>query len=144
MVLRKGITRGMLLLASLLALTGCPGSGDRLRPDETTSVRRTANNEVCFAVHHAGDYQPVFISINPRNIPPPKHKYTLIPPLKVKDAQLCIPPSFYTFASDGQFIVKYILKSRTQSPPTRSVVVGVDVSKGEISVFPLANSEITR
>jgi hypothetical protein len=62
---KKGITRGMLLLASLLALTGCPGSGDRLRPDETTSVRRTANNEVCFAVHNAQDYQPVFISINP-------------------------------------------------------------------------------
>lgn len=144
MVLRREMARGVLLLASLLALTGCPGSGDRLRPDETTSVRHTANNEVCFAVHNAGDYQPVFISINPRNIPPPKQKYTLMPPLNVKDAQLCIPPSFYTFAGDGQFIVKYILKSRTQSQPTRSVVVGVEVSNGEIHEFPLANNEITR
>lgn len=144
MVLRRGITRGMLLLASLLALTGCPGAGDRLRPDETTSVKRTATNEVCFAVHNAQDYQPVFISINPRAIPPSKQKYILRPPLTVKDAQLCIPSSFYTFASDGQFIVKYILKSRTQSVPTRSVVVGVEVSKGEIYAFPLANNEITR
>jgi hypothetical protein len=75
-----------------------------------------------------------------------RHRNKIYPDaaLKVKDAQLCIPSSFYTFASDGQFIVKYILKSRTQSPPTRSVVVGVDVSKGEIYVFPLANNEITR
>lgn len=144
MVLKRGMTRGMLILASLLALTGCPGSGDRLRPDEMTSVRHTANNEVCFAVHNAGDYQPVFISINPRNVPPPKQKFTLMPPLTVKDAQLCIPPSFYTFTSDGQFIVKYILKSRSQNHPVRSVVVGVEVSKGEIHEFPLANNEITR
>ncbi|MCL5500721.1 hypothetical protein M5Y49_18800 [Escherichia coli] len=144
MVLRRGITRGILLLASLVALTGCPGSGDRLRADETTSVRRTANNDVCFAVHNAQDYQPVFISINPRAIPPPKQKYTLMPPLTVKDAQLCIPPSFYTFTGNGQFIVKYILKSRTQSLPARSVVVGVEALKGEIYAFPLANNEITR
>jgi hypothetical protein len=86
----------------------------------------------------------LFLSLLIRAIPPSKQKYILMPPLTVKDAQLCIPSSFYTFASDGQFIVKYILKSRTQSVPTRSVVVGVDVSKGEIYVFPLANNEITR
>jgi hypothetical protein len=124
----------MLLLASLLALTGCPGSGDRLRPDETTSVRRTANNEVCFAVHNAQDYQPVFISINPRAIPPSKQNISCPP--QVKDAQLCIPSSFYTFASDGQFIVKYILNREPKACQHAASWSGWKFQKGKYMPSP--------
>ncbi|MBF7978979.1 MULTISPECIES: hypothetical protein [Rahnella] len=40
---------GLLLLLSLPVLTGCPGPGDRMRPDETAQVSQQ-DESVCFNV----------------------------------------------------------------------------------------------
>lgn len=52
----------LLLVVSLPALTGCPGSGDRLCPDETARVY-TVGNSICFSVESPGDYQVADIGI---------------------------------------------------------------------------------
>lgn len=134
-------TRLLLVVAGLIALTGCPGQGDRLKADETTTVLKEGDN-VCFVVPNARDFQPSYIVINPRETPVQERKYTFLPQLKVRDEKLCIPPSFYSFSMNGQFVVNYILKSRTQDDSPRSVVVGVEFKQGRVENFPLANNEI--
>ncbi len=133
----------LLIVAGSIALTGCPGQGDRLKADETTSVMKEGDN-VCFVVPDARDFQPSFIAINPRETPVQERKYTFLPQLKVRDEKLCIPPSFYSFSMNGQFVVNYILKSRTQDDSPRSVVIGIEFRQGSVVNFPLATNEIAR
>lgn len=132
-----------LLLSSLFALTGCPGSGDRLKADETTTVNRVGS-DICFLVPDAKDYQPTLIAINPRGIPPQKLSVTDMPDLTVQNGKLCIPSSFYPFPDKGQFIVQYILESRSDSDSRRSVVTGLEFSEGAVRNIPLTDQEITR
>lgn len=72
----------------LLGLTGCPGP-ITVHFNETTQVTKQ-NENVCFYVNNAQDYQPVFIGINPRELPPKEKYYKFSPDLRVADGKLCI------------------------------------------------------
>lgn len=134
---------GLFIFLTLLMLTGCPGEGDRLYPDETTQVSRMGE-DICFRVPDAQDYQPIFIAINPRGTPPKEQTFTSKPKLTISDGQLCIPPSFYPFSTNGQFIVEYILSSPKYKNKSRSVVVGVEVMNNRIYNMPLRDREILK
>lgn len=62
MVIRKNF-----ILVSTLLLTGCPGEGERLRPDEEGTIS-VINNEICFPVPDSKSYKLSILSINPRGI----------------------------------------------------------------------------
>lgn len=133
----------LLLILSAFLLTGCPGAGDRLKADETTTVSK-AGEDVCFQVSDAKGYQPSLIAINPRGTPPQKLSVTDSPNLTVKNGELCIPPGFYRFPAKGQFIVQYILEVPGEQGSQRSVVTGVEFSGSHVRNTPLTNRETTR
>ncbi|WP_370446953.1 putative T6SS immunity periplasmic lipoprotein [Serratia sp. MYb239] len=143
MMKTKILNRATLLFASVLLLSGCPGTGDRLTSDETATASKVGE-DVCFQVPDSKDYQPSLISINPRNTPPQRLSVTDSPDLTVKNGMLCIPPEFYQFPLTGQFIVQYILASPTESTSSRSVVAGIELSGGQVRNIPLTDAEITR
>ncbi|WP_338557317.1 putative T6SS immunity periplasmic lipoprotein [Erwinia sp. E_sp_B04_7] len=58
----------LLLCGCLMMLTGCPGPGDRMVPDET-SLATWKGDKVCVEIKDAQDYQPVAIAINLRGTP---------------------------------------------------------------------------
>lgn len=132
-----------LFLVSIITLTGCPGSGDRLRPDEETTAIKVGDN-ICFSVSDAEDYQPADIAINPRGTPSREEKITFSPALTVTDGQLCIPSSFYTFPDNGKFIVSYILVSQKHTDEPRRMVAGLEILHGRVSKMQLTDMEILR
>ncbi|ENU7098787.1 putative T6SS immunity periplasmic lipoprotein [Salmonella enterica] len=134
---------GVLGLLSLSVLTGCPGVGDRLEPDETAQVIADGPN-ICFLVSEPGDYQPKDMGINPRGTPPKEKHFDFSPALKVTDGELCIPPSYYHFPEKGQFIAEYILASKQHADEPRKVVVTFEVSPGQVHNVPPTDMEITR
>ncbi|WP_345827489.1 putative T6SS immunity periplasmic lipoprotein [Erwinia sp. HDF1-3R] len=142
MMIYKSKRCSILLIASIFFLTGCPGSGDRLTADETTTVSQT-REDVCFVVSNAANYQPSLISINPRGTPPQKLSVTDSPDLRVKNGRLCIQPNFYRFTDKAQYVVQYILEA-PGGLPQRSVVTGIEFSQGQVKSIPLKDSEITR
>jgi len=127
----------------LVILTGCPGSGDRFIPHETSSVSRQGEN-VCFDVNDAQDYQLADIGINLRGTPSKEKDFNFSPDITIADGKLCIPPSFYHFPDDGQFIVEYILISKKHDDEPRKFIVGVGINHGEVYNFPLTDREIAR
>ncbi len=127
----------------LLILTGCPGPGDRFIPNETTSVSKQGEN-VCFSIADAQDYQPADIGINPRGTPSKEKDFNFSPGLAIADGKLCIPPSFYHFPDEGQFVVEYLLISKKYDDAPRKFVVGVGVGHGKVYNFPLTDREIAR
>lgn len=133
----------LLLVASIVLLTGCPGSGDRLKADETAVVSKIGEN-ICFQVPDAGSYQPTLIAINPRGTPPQKLKVTDSPTLAVENGKLCISPDFYHFPEKGQYIVQYILEAPGDQDSQRSVVTGIEFSDGHVENIPLNEGETTR
>jgi hypothetical protein len=124
-------------------LTGCPGSGDQIRFDETALVSRMGE-DVCFRVSDAQDYKPAIISINPRHTPSREKKFTDNPGLLILNGMLCIPPSFYRFPNEGQFIVEYVLTSVNRESEPRKVVVTLAISNGRIYNTKPSYQEITR
>ncbi|SCC65303.1 hypothetical protein GA0061070_106010 [Kosakonia oryziphila] len=66
------------------------------------------------------------------------------PDLKVEDSQLCITPTLYTFPEQGQFVIRYVLKSSQQNMPVRSVVAAIEVSKTGVRSLPLQSNEGVR
>ncbi len=125
----------------MLLLTGCPGPGDRFTPDEATWVQ-PAQGKVCFTVTHAQDYKPALIAITLRGTPPLKKRFTVLPELEIADNQLCIPPTFYLFDTDGQYIVKFILKSIAAPYTSRSFTTAIEVSGGHIHTVPLPENTL--
>ncbi|ALB70158.1 hypothetical protein VG539_002875 [Cronobacter muytjensii] len=134
-----------LWLLSVFLLSGCPGAGDRLTPSETTTVTLVSQN-VCFSVPDAQDYWPSIIIIAPRNTPPKERWYREKPALNVKDGQLCLPPSFYTFKTQTPYIVEYVLLpgAKNSSEASRHVVAGFELTNGNIRALALNDSEISR
>ncbi|WP_312456018.1 putative T6SS immunity periplasmic lipoprotein [Pseudescherichia sp.] len=132
----------LLLVASISLLAGCPGSGDRLKADETAAVSKCGEN-ICFQVPDAGSYQPTLIAINPRGTPPQKLKFTDSPMLAVENGNLCLSPDFYHFPENGQYIVQYILEAPGDRDPQRSVVTGIEFSDGHVRSIPLNEGETT-
>lgn len=133
----------ILIMPCLFLLTGCPGQGDRLRLDETTQVK-LIRGDVCFYIKNAQDYQPAIISINPRGTPSKKQGFVDSPALSIQSDRLCIPPSFYHFAGDGEYVVDFVLTSNRNFGEPRKFVVGVGVDHGRVYNFPLADREISR
>ena len=115
----------------LLMLTGCPGSGDRMRFDETAQVSQQGEN-ICFNVPDAQDYQPTDIAINPRGTSAKDKAYSFTPDLIVSDGKLCIPPSIYHFPDNGQFTIESVLTSKIHNNEPRSFVLTVEIKKGRI------------
>lgn len=134
---------GLLFLVCLLTLTGCPGSGDRIRFDETTQVSRVGK-DVCFRVLNSQGYQPAIISINLRHTPSIEKTFTDDPDVIIKNGLLCISPSFYSFPEKGQFIVEYVLTSKKHNHEPRKFVVTLEINKGRIYNVPPTDKEITR
>lgn len=132
-----------LLAACAFFVTGCPGAGDRLKADETTTVNKIGDN-ICFYVPNATNYQLSLIAINARGTPPQDLSATDSPDILLKNERLCIPPSFYKFPENGQYIVQYILASFDDQASQRSVVTGIELSGGDVKTIPLKDSEITR
>lgn len=128
-------------LISLLALTGCPGIGDRVLPREEAKVSMQGDS-VCFRIPNAEGLQPVHIAINPRGTPFRQQKVIFDPDLKLVNEQLCVPPSFFKFPREGQFIIEYVLASKTRSSTPRIVVTGIEMSNGRAHVISLSAEEV--
>jgi len=141
--LSRMLLAGGLSFLSLSVLTGCPGVGDRLEPDETAQVIAVGKN-ICFLVNEPADYQPNDMGINPRGTPPKEKHFDFSPDLNVTDGKLCIPPSYYHFPDKGQFIAEYILTSRKNADKPRKVVVTFEVAPGQVRNVPPTDMEITR
>jgi hypothetical protein len=135
--------RSSILTASVIFLSGCPGSGDRLKADETTTVSKVGA-EVCFDIPDASDYQPSLIAINPRGTPPQKLSIKDSPDLTVANGKLCLPPTFYQFSEKRQYIVQYILQKPDDQQSQRSVVIGVEFTGDDVETFTLNANETTR
>lgn len=133
----------ILLFPCAFILAGCPGQGDRLQPDEITTVKKTGNN-ICFLVPDAAEYQPTIMTIGQRDKPAEKMWRGDNPALKVQNGQLCIPPALYSFPEDGQYVVRYVLKSSQQNKLVRSVVAAIEVSKTGVRNLPLQSNEGVR
>lgn len=131
---------GVIGLISLLTLTGCPCIGDRVQPRERAEVSMQGDN-VCFEIPAAGDKQPVHIAINPRGTPYRQQSIIFDPVLKVVNEQLCIPPSFFHFPLEGQFIVEFVLASKARNNTPRVFITGVAMSKGRAHAMPLSVDE---
>ncbi|WP_448669364.1 putative T6SS immunity periplasmic lipoprotein [Enterobacter mori] len=137
------------LCASLLAviclqtLTGCPGPGDRLKPDEEGHII-VNDGSVCFSVIGGDDYVLKYISINPRGIKPQDEKIIFTPQLQVSNELLCIPPSFYNFKKDGQYFIQASFAAFRHSDRPRRIVSALEVSKGVIHSIRPNDMEILR
>ncbi|MDE8756185.1 hypothetical protein PZA22_16990 [Pectobacterium polaris] len=129
-----------LLIATSFLLVGCPGSGDRLQPDELTSVRQV-ENDLCFLVNNAQDYQPTLIAISTRTAQPPEWTLYENPSVVVTQGELCIPPSFYRFSDDRTYVVRYILQSKKHSDSRRSIVSAIAFTHGNVRNVPLRKDE---
>lgn len=134
-----------LLTGILTLLTGCPGAGDRIRFDETANVY-TVGNDVCFSVSSAKGYRLYDIAINARRTPTKDKKYILNPALIITDGRFCIPPSFYRFENNGEFLVEYLLVYGTNNDAgeARKVVAAVGMKNKRAYNLPLADTEISR
>lgn len=133
----------LLLSVCLMMLTGCPGPGDRMVPDET-SLASWKGGRVCIEIKDAQDYQPVAIAINLRGTPSKEKKYNFSPELIVSDGKLCIPPSYYSFVRGNKYIVEFILRSTRSDNESRSFVVGVGINDNQVYNFPLSDREFAR
>lgn len=127
----------------LSILTGCPGSGDRMRFEETAQASRKGNN-VCVNIDNAQDYQPVDMGINLRGTLSKEKDFDFAPTLKVIDGELCIPPSYYHFENGKKYIVEFVLHSTLDNKETRGFVVGVGVNSNQVYNFPLTDREFAR
>ncbi|WP_210405534.1 MULTISPECIES: putative T6SS immunity periplasmic lipoprotein [unclassified Leclercia] len=140
-MIRQHYFSAFLLLFCLPVLTGCPG--DRWRFDEEATASTRGDN-ICFAIPDAEDYQPVNIAINPRGTLPGEEKIIFFPPIRVEKGLLCLSPSFYHFPDKGQFIISYVLQSKSHKDTPRRMVSGVEISRGCIFNIPLTDMEIVR
>ncbi|CAM7109400.1 TPA: hypothetical protein LUY62_004434 [Enterobacter hormaechei subsp. xiangfangensis] len=139
----RTLSTTLFLSISLVMLTGCPGPGDRIVPDETSLASRKGEL-VCIEIKDAQDYQPVAMAINLRGTPPKGKKYNFSPSLIVSDGELCIPSTFYDFKNGNKYIVEFILRSKRNNDESRNFVVGVGVNNNQVYDFPLSGREFAR
>jgi len=142
MVIRKKMFGGTILISmvSLLTLTGCPGIGDRVLPREEAKVSMQGES-ICFWIPDVEDKQPRHIAINPIGTPFQLQKIVFSPDIKVVNEYLCIPPSFFRFPDEGQFIVEYVLAINAQDNTPRIVVTGIEMKNGRVQIIPLSAEE---
>jgi hypothetical protein len=140
---RYRISLRFLVIIFLFVITGCPGVGDTVHPDEEAKVSMSGGI-ICLTVTNAEDYQPTIIAINPRGRPTKQQEFTDNPNLTVRSGQLCIPPSFYQFPNEGEFIIEFVLDSNKKHLHPRSIVTGIELSKGQVRRILLNDDEFTR
>jgi len=128
-------------LISVFILTGCPGIGDRIQPSEEARVSMQAGS-ICFWVSDVKDREVAHIAINPRETPFRQQSVIFSPDLKLLDGQLCLPPSFYDFPSEGKFIVEYVLASKEKNTLPRIVITGIEINAGHVNAIPLSTDAI--
>lgn len=133
----------LLAVICLQTLTGCPGLGDRLEPDEEGHIIFN-NGSVCFSVNGGDDYVLKYISINPRETNPKDERIIFSPQLRINNELLCIPPSFYDFNKDGQYFIQASFASLKHIGCTRRIVSALEVSKGVVHNIRPNDMEILR
>lgn len=133
----------LLLSGGLMMLTGCPGPGDRLRPDEERDII-VNDGSVCFSINESDDYVLKYISINPRGTRPKDEKVIFSPQLRISNKLLCIPPSFYKFNTDGQYYIQASFASLKHVGRPRRIVSALEVSKGVVHSIKPNDMEILR
>lgn len=143
LIIKEGIYLYRILtgFVSVFILTGCPGIGDRIQPSEETRVSMQADS-ICFWVSDVKDMEVAHIAINPRETPFRQQSVIFSPDLKLLDGQLCLPPSFYDFPSEGKFIVEYILASKEKNTLPRIVITRIEINAGHVNSIPLFTDEI--
>ncbi|AXU96662.1 hypothetical protein CI789_16425 [Erwinia persicina] len=134
---------GLLAVICLQTLTGCPGPGDRLKPDEEGHII-VNDGSVCFSVNGGDDYVLKYISINPRGTKPKDEKIIFSPQLRINNEFLCIPPSFYKFNKDGQYFIQASFASFRHADRPRRIVSALEVSKGVVHSIRPNDMEILR
>ncbi|HDS1153683.1 TPA: hypothetical protein QDZ66_004511 [Pluralibacter gergoviae] len=142
-VIFRRLWPAFLSVVCLVALAGCPGAGDRMRLDETTSASRKGDS-ICLSIADAQDYQPVDIGINLRRTPSKKKKFDFSPDLKIVEGSLCIPFSYYHFVTGNKYIIEFVLHSARKSSEPRKFVVGIEINDNQVYNFPLSDREIAR
>lgn len=142
-IIVRVLCTSLLAVICLQTLTGCPGPGDRLKPDEEGHI--IVNDEsVCFSVNGGDDYVLKYISINPRGIKQQDEKIIFNPQLRISNELLCIPPSFYNFNKDGQYFIQASFASFRHSDRPRRIVSALEVNKGMIHGIRPNDMEILR
>lgn len=142
-IIVRVLCTSLLAVICLQTLTGCPGPGDRLKPDEEGHI--IVNDEsVCFSVNDGDDYVLKYISINPRGIKQQDEKIIFNPQLRISNELLCIPPSFYNFNKDGQYFIQASFASFRHSDRPRRIVSALEVNKGMIHGIRPNDMEILR
>lgn len=139
----RTLSTTLLLCVCLMVLTGCPGPGDRVVPDET-SLARWKEGKICIDIKDAQDYQPVAIAINLRGTPSKEKDFNFSPGLKVIEGELCISPSYFYFENGGKYIIEFILHPTLDNKEARSFVVGVGINNNQVYNFPLTDREFAR
>lgn len=139
----RGLRASLLAVVFLQTLTGCPGPGDRLRPDEEGHIIVNGGN-VCFSVNGGDDYVLKYISINPRGTKPKDEKIIFSPQLRISHEMLCIPPSFYKFDKDSQYYIQASFASLMYADRPRRIVSALEVSNGEVHSIRPNDMEILR
>ncbi|MDY1039336.1 putative T6SS immunity periplasmic lipoprotein [Lelliottia sp. CFBP8978] len=134
---------GLLAAIFLQTLTGCPGPGDRLQPDEEGHII-VNDGSVCFSVNGGDDYVLKYISINPRGTKSKNEKIIFSPQLRISNELLCIPPSFYNFNKDGQYFIQASFASLRHEDRPRRIVSALEVSKGVVHNIRPNDMEILR
>lgn len=105
----------------LLLLTGCPGQGNRLAPEEIANIKagRTA---ICFSVPDTtNDYILSAISISPRGTPFNQQKYIFGSGFELMGGDVCIPDSYLINMKSGEYISRYLMTSKIIEKPARKV-----------------------
>ncbi|WP_312972617.1 putative T6SS immunity periplasmic lipoprotein [Atlantibacter sp.] len=135
---------GLLIFSICLStLTGCPGSGDRISPEEEAKISMVGGN-ICFWVPNTEHYRLSDLSISPREIPPNKRKYIFGADFKIIDGKLCVPPERWSLPEKGQYIARYFLTPISFNEPFRKVTTGFEISNGEVKAISLTNEEVVR
>lgn len=142
-IIFRVLRASLLAVICLQTLTGCPGPGDRLKPDEEGHVIFN-NGNVCFSVTGGDDYVLKYISINPRGTKSKDEKIIFNPQLSIINELLCIPPSFYKFNKDGQYFIQASFDSFNHADRSRRIVSALEVSKGLVYSIRPNDMEILR
>lgn len=145
MVLKRNKLPYCLMFSSicLLTLTGCPGTGDRVSPEEEAKINIVGEN-ICFWVPDTEQYQLSDFSIYPREALPEQRKYMFGSDFKIIDGNLCLPTKRWSLPQNGQYIARYFLTSRSSNKPFRKVTTGFEILNGEIRPISLDKREVVR
>lgn len=142
-IIVRVLRASLLAVICLQTLTGCPGPGDRLQPDEEGHII-VNDGSVCFSVNDGDDYELKYISINPRGTEPKDEKIIFSPQLRISHKLLCIPPSFYNFNKDGQYFIQASFSSLRHANRPRRIVSALEVNNGVVNSIRPNDMEILR